>query len=260
MLSSKRLRIFYFSAAITFLIVVLKYALHEVGLEVLQLGSLHSSVVTGTFFVIGFLLSATISDYKESERIPAEFSSVLENMHEDAEAIHKNYPKFDLDKFRSQLQQIARSFAIDVRKKKHSAHLHVHELNSTMVEMENAGVPANFIVKLKQQQAQLTRVIFRVDYIQKITFIPSATILVRSIVPITIGLLVFTEIEPFYGGMALVAIISFILVYILRLIQVISTPFQSEGKTQDDVSLFLIDATVHHLSRNHRDSLEKKTA
>lgn len=247
-----RYQIFVFSFIATAIVVVIKFALHQNNLELLQTGSLHASVVTGTFFVIGFLLSATISDYKESERIPAEFSSILENMYEDAEGIHKNYPGFDLAKFRSRLQDIARSFANDVRKRKHSAHLGVHELNSTMVEMETAGVPANFIVKLKQQQAQLTRVIFRVDYIQRITFIPSATILVRSIVPITIGLLVFTEIEPFYGGLAIVAIISFILIYILKLIQVISTPFQSEGKTQDDVSLFLIDATVKHLAKNHR--------
>jgi hypothetical protein len=93
----------------------------------------------------------------------------------------------------------------------------------------------------------LTRVLFRVTYIQRITFIPSATVLARSIIPLTITLLVFTEIEPFFGGMAITAIICFILVYMLRLIQVISTPFQGEGKTQDDVSLFLIDETLQHL-------------
>lgn len=205
-------------------------------------------MVTGTFFVLGFLLSTTIADYKESERMPAEFSSVLENMYEDGQSTHASYPGFDLEVFRTQLQKIAKSFASDVRKKRHTTRFEIHKLNDTFVAMEKAGVPPNYIVKLKQQQAQLVRVLFRVTYIQRITFIPSASILAKSIIPITIGLMVFTEIEPIVGGIVITAVISFILVYMLRLIQVISTPFQAEGRTQDDVSLFLIDDTARHLS------------
>lgn len=249
--SFKRYKIFYLSLIITAVIVAGKFILHHFGAEPLQLGSLHSSVVTGTFFVVGFLLSATIVDYKESERIPSEFSSIVENMYEDAKSFHKNYPKFDRNLFRKRLEEVAKAFTEDVRKKRHGTRLKVHALNDSFVEMENAGVPANFVVKLKQQQAQLDKVLFRVTYIQRITFIPSATILARSIIPLTLGLLVFTEIEPFYGGMAIVAIISFILVYILKLIQVISVPFQREGKTQDDVSLFLIDKTLNYLKNKN---------
>lgn len=246
----KRYKIFYLSLIITAIIVVAKFVLHYFNAEPLQIGSLHSSVVTGTFFVIGFLLSATIVDYKESERIPSEFSSIVENMYEDAKSFHKNYPKFDIGLFRKRLEEVVKAFGEDVRKKRHGTRLKVHALNDSFVEMEKAGVPANFVVKLKQQQAQLDKVLFRVTYIQRITFIPSATILARSIIPLTLGLLIFTEIEPFYGGMAIVAIISFILVYILKLIQVISVPFQQEGKTQDDVSLFLIDKTLNYLKKD----------
>jgi hypothetical protein len=243
----RKYKILFFSLLATTLVVIAKYFLHRHDLELLQLSSLHSSVVTGTFFVIGFLLSTTLSDYKESERIPSEFSSVIESMYEDAKSIHKNHPKFNLNEFRSRLSKIASTFAVDVRRKRHSTRLKIYELNDSFSEMETVGVPPNYVVKLKQQQAQLLRVLFRVTYIQKITFIPSARILAQSIVPIALALILFTEIEPFYGGLAIVAIISFILIYILRLIQVISTPFQTEGRTQDDVSLFLIDQTVKHL-------------
>lgn len=245
----KRYNIFIISFFVTVTVVVVKIILHETHNEILQLGSLHTGVVTGTFFVIGFLLTATINDYKESERIPSEFSSVIENMYEDAEATYANHDGFDLDAFRVQLQKIAKSFAEDVRRKKHTTRLEVHKLNQTFITMENAGVPPNYVVKLKQQQAQLLRVLYRVTYIQRITFIPSATILARSIIPITVLLMIFTEIEPIIGGIIITAVITFILVYMLRLIQVISTPFQGAGKTQDDVSLFLVDETVNHLSK-----------
>lgn len=245
----KRYGLFIFSLVITAILIGVKILLHLLGYEVMQLGSLHTGVVTGTFFVIGFLLSTTIADYKESERIPSEFSSVIENMYEDAKSIHVSYPGFDLEAYRKQLHQVAQSFSNDVRKKKHTTRLHVHKLNDSFVAMESAKVPPNFIVKLKQQQAQLLRVLARVTYIQRITFIPSATILAWSIVPLAVSMLLFTEIEPIFGGMIITAIISFILIYILRLIQVISTPFHGEGKTQDDVSLFLVDETIRYLGK-----------
>lgn len=234
-----------------------KVILHNTGNEVLTLGSLHTGVITGTFFVLGFLLSTTIADYKESERVPSEFSSILENMYEDAEATHAVYPKFDLEKFRAILSDIARSFGDGIRNKNHTARFDIHRLNELFVEMEKAGVPPNYIVKLKQQQAQLLKILFRVTYIQRITFIPSASILAKSIIPIVIAFILFTEIEPLTGGIIITAVISFILVYMLRLIQVISTPFQAQGKTQDDVSLFLIDEAADHLSKRAEKARRK---
>lgn len=246
----KKYRLFIISVIIAGLVVSIKYILHTLGWELIVLGSLHTSMVAGTIFVIGFLLSTTMADYKESERIPADFSANIENMYEDAVSIHENYKKFDLKAFQKQLQQVAASFASDVRYKTNKSQLQIHKLSSHFAAMEKADVPPNFIVKFKQQQALLTKHLLRVNYIQRIIFIPSATILAWSIVAVTIGLLTFTEIEPYYGGLILVAGITFILVYILQLIHVIRTPFHTAGKTQDDVSLFLIDQTVEHLKKS----------
>ena len=60
-------------------------------------------------------------------------------------------------------------------------------------------------------------------------------------------LLMITDIHPFYGGLVMVGLITFILVYMLILIKVISTPFHKAGKTQDDVSLFLISDAAEYL-------------
>ena len=49
--------------------------------------------------------------------------------------------------------------------------------------MEQGNVPPNFIVKLKQQQTVLLRHRHRVDYIQRIRFIPSASILASLAFP-----------------------------------------------------------------------------
>lgn len=244
-------RLFITTLIITAFIILLKYTLHYFEWEIIVLGSLHGTVVSGVVFVMGFILSATISDYKEAERIPAEIASAIEDMNEDAMSIHVNHPTFDLAGYQKQLAAVAKSFAGDLRNSKsNKARVQLAKLGRLNAAMENKGVPANFIVKLKQQQALLARHLFRVNYIQRITFIPSATILAWSIVVLAITLLVLTEIEPFVGGMIVTGAITFILMYVLQLIDVIRTPFHDEGKTKDDVSLFLLDRTIEHLQHH----------
>lgn len=245
----KSFRIFTIAITLALAVVVVKQILHTFNLELVAQSSLHNAAISSVIFVLGFILSATIADYKESERIPSDFSTNIEDMYNDAVEIHKTYPVFDLDGFRGQLLKIAQGFGRDARKKSYDARLTIRDLGPYYTEMERGGVPANFIVKLKQQQVLLLRARQRVDYIQRIKFVPSATILARSIVIMVIILLLFTNVDPFYGGLAIVGIISFVLIYMLILIKVISTPFHDAGTTRDDVSLFLIKDAVEYLSK-----------
>lgn len=247
--SIKLFRIFWLSLTAALLVVVVKFVFHQLGWEIIEQSSLHNSVISSVIFVIGFLLSATITDYKESERIPSELATNIEDMYDDAAAIHTAYPVFDLKGFGQRLRAVALSFGSDARHGSVDTKQDIRDLAPYFIAMEIGKVPPNFIIKLKQQQTQLLRSRQRVSYIQRITFIPSATILARSIGAMAIGLLLITNVDPFYGGLTIVGIISFILIYILILIAVISTPFHAAGKTQDDVSLFLVSDAAAYLEK-----------
>ncbi|MDO4660907.1 MAG: hypothetical protein Q4B27_02055 [Candidatus Saccharibacteria bacterium] len=225
----------------------MKFVLYRLGWEPIEQSSLHNSVISSVTFVIGFLLSATIADYKESERIPAEFAALLEDMYDDAAAIHQSYPVFDIDGFWHQLHTVAQGFSSDVRHLAYDARQDIRGLTPYFATMEQGNVPPNFIVKLKQQTV-LLRHRHWVDYIQRIRFIPSASILARSIVVALLGLLLITNIDPFVASLTVVGLISFVLVYMIILIHVISTPFHKAGKTRDDVSLFFICDAEEYLS------------
>lgn len=240
-------RIFFIALLSALVIVGVKYCFHLLGWEPIEQSSLHNGVLSSATFVIGFILSATIADYKESERIPAEFAANIEDMYSDAEVIHQTYPKFDLEGFRTQLYEIADKFDREVRHASRGVSEKIRALNPYFGQMEKAGVPANFIVKLKQQQLTLLRHRKRVTYIQRIKFIPSSEILSKSIVFFVIGLLILTNVDPFYGSLAIIGIISFVLIYMMILIRVISVPFHAAGKTRDDVSMFLVDSAAAFL-------------
>lgn len=236
-------RIFFWAVGAALAVLPIKYLMHHFNLEFIEQTSLHNSVVSSAIFVLGFVLSATIADYKESERIPAEFASNIEDMWNDAKETHVAYPKFDLDHFRLSLIDVLGKFREGTRINRRGARREIADLQACFADMERAGVPPNFVTKLKTQQTQLMRNLFRVNYIQKIQFIPSAFFLIKAIVVMIIGLLLATNIDPFYGGLFIVGAITFILVYMLILIHHIAVPFQAKGQTKDDVSLFLLRET-----------------
>jgi len=240
-------RLFIIAALTAIAVVVIKYVFHYFGWEPIEQSSLHNGVLSSATFVIGFLLSATLVDYKESERIPAEVAANIEYMYADAKMIHESYSGFDLNEFRKQLLHITQKFKSVVRNNDRGVSNEIRGLGVHLAQMEKAGVPPNFIVKLKQQQALLLKHRKRVTYIQRIKFIPSATILSRSIVVLVVGLLIMTNVDPFYGSLVIIGIISFVLVFMMLLIDVISMPFHAEGKTQDDVSMFLLEDAIQFL-------------
>lgn len=250
-------RIFCLALLVAALVIPIKYLMHTFGLEFIEQTSLHNSVVSSAIFVLGFVLSATIADYKESERIPAEFASNIEDIYNDAKATHQNYPGFDLDHLRESLIDILGIFREGTRANRRKARKEIADLQTCFSDMERAGVPPNFVTKLKTQQTQLMRSLFRVNYIQRIRFIPSAFFLINAIVILIIGLLLCTNIDPFYGGLFIISAISFILTYMLILIHHISIPFREKGASLDDVSLFLLREAKSFLV-SERKSVSKK--
>ena len=236
-------KIFLWSLLAAMIALSAKWLMVQLGLEFIEQTSLHNSVVSSAIFVLGFVLSATIADYKESERIPAEFASNIEDMYNDAKETHKAYPGFDLDHFRTSLIEVLKTFREGTRVNRQGARREIADLQACFADMEHAGVPPNFVTKLKTQQTQLMRSLFRVNYIQRIQFLPSAFFLIRAITILVIGLLLCTNIDPPQGGLFIVGAITFILIYMVILIHHISVPVHAQGRTRDDVSLFLLRET-----------------
>ena len=53
-------------------VIVLKLIAHWVGWEIISLNPLFSGIVAANVFLMGFLLTGVLTDYKESERLPGE--------------------------------------------------------------------------------------------------------------------------------------------------------------------------------------------
>lgn len=235
-----------YSLAIKVLIVVIilvaiKFAMHTYGYEYIELTSLFSAVVGGAIFLIGFILAGTMADYKESEKIPSEISSSLENILQEGIFVKSTKPKFDLDKHKERLLNIVRSFKEDLkvagkRKKTIDA---VAKLTESTIEMDNMGVSPNYVSRIKTEQANVTKHVLRAFQIKETSFIPAAYAIVEVMSGFMIIGLMLLKLEPFVTSLILLSIVVYIFLYMIFFIKDLDDPFEDGGYA--DVDMFLID-------------------
>jgi len=222
-------------------IVLAKLLVREFSGEFIALSSIYTSVVGGGIFVIGLIVAGTLSDYKESDRVPAEISAALENIYRDCAAINETLPQFDLETLRERLLGIVYAFRADLSSTDgRSCLAAIEELSPSFVELERLEVPANYIVRLRGEQGAIRKSVLRVYHVQRTEFLPSAYILITTIVALIIAVALFTDIGPLDDSLPIVAFLSFFFIYLVRLLKALDTPFRIDERTMDDVSLFLL--------------------
>ena len=70
-----------------------KIGVHFFGLERLSVNQLFSAMVASTIFLLGFLLNGVLTDFKESEKIPAELATSLQTLNLEIQAIQAYHPE-----------------------------------------------------------------------------------------------------------------------------------------------------------------------
>lgn len=240
----KRFRIFAEVLAVVFVLSLLKAAINWLQWEFLTLNALFTSAVGAAVFIIGFLLSGVLSDYKEADRIPGELRTALESIYEDCRLFARQHAEFSLDAVRQNILALVASFreALKDRGKcdLRSVLVHVDALSETFVDMEIGGAPPNYIVRLKTDQSVLRRLLFRITHIQRIQFVPSVHVLVQSLVFAIVSLLLFLKTEGSPESALIFGALSYMFIYSLYLVNTLEQPFRKGRQSLDDVSLFLL--------------------
>ncbi len=240
----KRFRIFVEVMAVVIILSLLKAVINWFQLEFLTLNALFTSAVGAAVFIIGFLLSGVLSDYKESDRMPTDMRAALEAIHEDCRMFARNHSSFPLDALRQNILSLVSSFQDALKSRGECDMLpvlsHVDALSDNFAQMEAQGAPANYIVRLRAEQGIVRRLIFRVSHIQKIQFVPSVHVLVQSLVFAIVSLLLFLKTEGSPESALIFGALSYMFIYSLYLVNTLEQPFRKGRQSLDDVSLFLL--------------------
>jgi hypothetical protein len=150
---------------VVILVALLKFISHIIGFEVIELNALFTSLVAGTIFLIGFLISGVLSDYKESEKLPSELSASMKTLFDDTYTIYKSKNSDTALQF-IEFQKLLLNSVIDWFYKKERIQVllkKISSMNDFFVEFDKEGVQPGYIIKLKNEQNTLRKIILRVD-------------------------------------------------------------------------------------------------
>ncbi|MHB9068746.1 MAG: hypothetical protein ACYC54_00090 [Sedimentisphaerales bacterium] len=221
-------------------IVILKFVVHYFGAEFLSLSSLFTAVVSANIFLIGFLISGVLVDFKESEKIPGDMAACIETMADECMILHKSKKAPAAQGCLSHMLDFNNSLIDWFYKKERTTNIldKISAFNDYFIEFE-PQTQATFIARLKQEQNILRKMVYRVHTIRETSFLGSGYAIVELITAVLIIGLVFIKIDPYYESVFFVAFVSFILIYMIYFIKDLDNPFgyHLEDSYVEDVSL-----------------------
>lgn len=223
------------------LVGILKFLSHKYGLEVMELNALFTSLVAGTIFLIGFLITGVLTDYKESEKIPSELSASLRTLFDDTYTIYSGKDSETAKRF-IDFQKSFISSLMDwfYKKEKTKSMLNkISAMNEFFVELDKEGVQANYIIKMKNEQNNLRKIILRIDTIRDTEFVGSAYAIVEAMGFVIAFGLIIIKIEPFYASLFFTLLVNFLIAYMFLLIKDLDNPFDYgvNGESGTEISL-----------------------
>ena len=250
----KRFHLFLRVLPVVVVLVLLKLGVHALDWEFVPLDGLVPSLIAGSIFLIGFLLSQVLADYKESEHMPGDIRVALEAIHDDVVDFADSTPGVDLTHLRGVLVDIVEAFETSLGLKGHHADLsavigRVDALSPFFAGLERLKMSERYVVRLRGAQDTLRRCMFRISYVQKMQFLPSVHVLVQSLVIASLFVLLFLKTSGSYESVLVLVFVGYMFIYALYLIEHLDQPFRTGEQTVDDVSIFLLRDFVEKLGR-----------
>jgi len=223
------------------LVAILKFLSHKFGFEVMELNALFTSLVAGTIFLIGFLVSGVLSDYKESEKIPSELTATLRALLDDTLTIDRGKDSVTAKHFILFQRDFTKLLLNWFNKKERTSTIlnQISSMNDFIVAFEKEGIQANYLIKFKSEQSSIRKYLMRVDTIRDTDFVGSAYAILEAMGFLTVVGLIIIKIEPFYASLFLTLLITFLFSYMFRLIKDLDNPFDYavKGERGTEISL-----------------------
>jgi hypothetical protein len=222
-------------------VTVMKFLSHKFGLEIMELNALFTSLVAGTIFLIGFLITGVLSDYKESEKIPSELTASLKSLFDDTYTIYKSKNSEPARHFLEFQKTFVTSLMDWFYKKERTKSMmgKISAMIEFFIEFDKEGVVAPYVVIMKIEQNNIRKMIMRIDTIRDTDFISSAYAIVESMgFLVAVGLLVM-KIEPFYTSLFFTLLVTFLIAYMVFLIRDLDNPYDysEKGESGTEISL-----------------------
>ena len=112
-------------------------------------------------------------------------------------------------------------------------------MNHFFIELDKEGIQAGYIIKMKNEQNNLRKMILRIDTIRDTEFIGSAYAILEAMGFLIGCCLLIIKIEPFYASLFFTLVVAFLISYMFMLIEDLDNPFDysQNGESGTEISL-----------------------
>lgn len=236
---------------IILIVLILKVLAHSFGLETMEMNQLLTSIVAGTIFLLGFLISGVLADYKESEKSPGDLACALEALSDDARTIAQIRGPAAVKDFVAYESAFISSLLDWFYRKERSRNImaKIGDFSDYFAAFEKDGVPIQSIIRMKNEQNNIRRMIVRIHTIRDTNFIPSAYAIVEVLSFFLVFSMIIIKIEPFHEAVLFTLLVTFLVSYMLFLIKDLDNPFDyvTRGEAGVEISLKPIRDLGEHL-------------
>src|SRR3972149_5523438 len=227
--------------AIVFILLIIKMVISQFNLDFATASPLITALVGGVIFTIAIIFTGTLTDYKESEKIPGELGASLKALYKDSKIIHID------EKIQEELRLHVKDFLrIIISNFKQNAwkldeiEKYMERINGDIDKLSEKGAAPQFLVKLHTELINIDRLSNRIHTITGTTFIPAAYGIAELAVAAVLLVLLFVRTDPYYEGLALIGATSSLLIGLIMLIKDMDNPFELGKNSYADVDLNIL--------------------
>ncbi len=225
--------------AITAILVVIRLLIDISNYDILALTNLITAFIGGAIFTVAIIFAGTLTDYKESEKIPNEIAVSLLTLYHDSKLFRPEDNPLSLH-LREHIRSLSRIIVENFRTNTYTneqVRREIARINEDVYSLVDQNAPPQYVNKIRTELGTIDRLTSRVRTISETSFIPAAYAIAEISVAGVVLLLFFVKLDPYYEGLVIFTIIIALLISILLLIRDMDNPFEYGKKTFADVDL-----------------------
>ncbi len=270
------------------LIYTIPFILVALAVKVLLLRALHfdglidfsdvAIVLTGGVFLIGFMLAGTISDYKESEKIPGEMAATMEfieeagahlcavNQYGGKVSVQSDRDLIDTSLFMAPHRAMVWGIFDWFQGKRTEEDVFelIHDFRSRFHDLEKRGGHGGAIGGMDRELGNLRKMVTRIGVISRTGFLASGYTLLEILIAAVVAVIMISRFKGVIAEVTIITFVTMTYVYMYRLIKDIDNPFEytegGQAAGSAEVPLFPLTEYMARFDRRYPASLTTEGA
>jgi hypothetical protein len=228
----------------------IKVFVHIFNLEVWNLSGLFASILASVVFLMSFLLSGVLTDFKESEKIPGMISAALETLSLEIQAIPAYNSKATIDCSIESVLDLGLTMRDWLLEKVSTSDVYIsHRRTHAEVVFAATFLSSSTLQgRLMGEMSTLLLLTNRIKVIRETSFVPLVYWMADLAAFLLCTGLVLARTTALIESLFFIFVIAFLLNFMLRIISDIDNPFSwSDQNSAEQVCLFVLDETLNRL-------------